>query len=181
MDLPKFKYHPNVYELDLFVKELGRCSVCNEVRDLKYVGSFYSVDDPDYLCPWCIVAGSAAAKYDGSFNDYCGIEGVSPNPDDPEPMIDANLLDEICSRTPSYFSWQQEKWLTHCNEPCAFIDYTDTKMIAPFYNEIKQDLDDSGRGYSSEMLQYISQDGSVVGYLFQCVKCGQHKLHIDCD
>ncbi|WP_231374029.1 CbrC family protein [Aureivirga marina] len=30
MEFPKFKYSPNAYELDLFEKEEGICSVFNE-------------------------------------------------------------------------------------------------------------------------------------------------------
>lgn len=74
MELPKFKYSPNAYSLDLFKEVDGVCSICNEQRNLKYVSSFYSIDKPDYICPWCIANGQAAEKYKGDFNDYCGIE-----------------------------------------------------------------------------------------------------------
>ncbi|MCX5467331.1 CbrC family protein [Acinetobacter nematophilus] len=51
MDYPQFKYHPNAYRLDLFENQIGRCSICNQQHDLKYIGCFYSVDEPDYICP----------------------------------------------------------------------------------------------------------------------------------
>lgn len=82
MKLPQFKYHPNVYDLDLFEEERGECSICHQERNLKYEAPFYSIEDPEYICPWCIADGSAAGKYGGEFNDYCGIEVISPNPDD---------------------------------------------------------------------------------------------------
>lgn len=175
MNYPQFKYHPNAYQLDLFVEVKGRCSVCHEERSLKYEASFYSEEDPEYICPFCIADGRAAKKYQGEFNDYCGIEGVSPDPNDPSPTIPKEMLLEICERTPSYISWQQEVWLSHCNEPCAFIDYADTKTIAPFREEIISELDSIGE----ETLEYLSKDGDCVGYLFQCVQCGKHKLHVD--
>lgn len=181
MKLPHFKYHPNVYELDLFEEEQGECSICLQGRSLRYEGPFYSIEDPEYICPWCIADGSAAEKYNGEFNDYCGIEGVSPNPNDPEPTIQSELLDEICLKTPGYHSWQQGEWQSHCNEPCVFLGYADTDSIQPFYDEIKEELIESGQNYSLEMLNNISKDGHVVGYLFQCAQCGKHKLHIDCD
>lgn len=40
MELPKFKYSPYAYELDLFEKIEGTCSICNQKRDLKYTSSF---------------------------------------------------------------------------------------------------------------------------------------------
>jgi len=123
MKLPTFKYSPNAYDIGVFKKEAGCCSVCNEQREIKYVGSFYSKNKPEYICPWCIANGTASQKYDGEFNDYFGIEGVSCDPADPLPTIDQELLLEITNKTPSYNSIQQEVWLTHCNEPCVFTGY----------------------------------------------------------
>jgi len=181
MELPKFKYSPNAYELDLFDKVEGTCSVCEEKRNLKYNSSFYSVDQPDYICPWCIANGKAAEKYDGEFNDYCGIEGVSPNPNDPKPTIPKGMLTEICTKTPSYSSWQQELWLSHCNEPCAFIGYADNKTIEPILDELKNDIENN-IGYDPDLIKkHLTKDGHLVGYLFKCIKCDKHRLHADCD
>ena len=180
MELPQFKYSPNAYKLNLFEKEEGICSVCNEERKLRYVSSFYSEEELDYICPWCIANGKAATDFDGEFNDYCGIEGVSPDPEDGSSAIPKELLLEITNKTPSYTSWQQEVWLTHCNEPCAFIDYADTKTIAPLMEELQDDIENNG--YDPEFIKsHLSKDGSLVGYLFQCLNCGQHRLHVDCD
>jgi len=180
MELPKFKYSPNAFNLDIFEKEEGICSVCNEKRQIKYTSSFYSVEEPEYICPWCIADGKASEKYNGEFNDYCGIEGVSPEPNDTDPTIPKELILEITNKTPSYTSWQQEVWLTHCNEPCAFIGYADTKTIEPIIEELNDDIENNG--YDPEFIRmHLSKDGSLVGYLFQCVNCEQHRLHVDCD
>ncbi|HRI27303.1 MAG TPA: CbrC family protein [Chitinophagales bacterium] len=180
MELPKFKYSPNAYNLDLFEEEEGTCSVCNQKRQLKYTGSFYSAKEPEYICPWCIANGKAAQKYGGEFNDYYSIEGVSANPDDPEPDVPKTLLTEITQKTPSYTAWQQQVWLTHCHEPCAFIGYADAKTIASFLDEVTEDIERSG--FESQLVKtQLSKSGSLAGYLFQCVKCGRHRLHIDSD
>lgn len=180
MNLPKFKYSPNAYKLDLFDAVEGICSVCEEKRQLKYNSSFYSVDEPEYICPWCIANGKAAEKYDGEFNDYTGIEGVSPDPDEPKPTIPAEQLLEVCCKTPSYSSWQQEQWLSHCNEPCAFIGYADAKTIEPMLDELKDDIENNGFDADS-IKKHLSKDGHLMGYLFQCVTCNTHRLHVDCD
>lgn len=181
MELPKFKYSPNAYTLGMFENLEGICSVCNEKRILRYTSSFYSVVRPEYICPWCIASGEAARKYKGEFNDYAGIEGVLPDPNDPLPAIPTELLLEITNKTPSYTSWQQEVWLTHCNEPCAFIEYADSTTIKPYLEELKEDIEVT-IGYPSELITtHLTKDGSMVGYLFQCVKCGQHRLHAYCD
>lgn len=178
MELPKFKYSPNAYKLDLFEAVEGICSVCNEKRQIKYKCSFYSVEAPEYICPWCIANGKAAEKYDGDFNDYCGIEGVSPDADAPEPTIPREMLLEVCTKTPSYFSWQQEVWLSHCNEPCAFIGYADSLIIQPLINELKDDIENIGLPIKF-FTDGITKDGDLGAYLFQCVKCKQHRLHVD--
>ena len=57
---------------------------------------------------------------------------ASADPDEPDSIaMDRLLLQEVCERTPSYHSWQQEQWLVHCDQPCAFVGYTD-------HTEIKQ-------------------------------------------
>ena len=178
MDYPQFKYHPNAYSLDIFVQEDGVCSICHKQRDLKYDCSFYSVDEPDYICPWCIVNGAAAEKYKGDFNDYCSIESVSPDPNDPPSSIDEKLLDEICSRTPSYVSWQQQVWLVHCNEPCKFIHYATSELLEPILPEVLEDIENSGMPL--EWVQHhLTAESDFSGYLFQCVHCGKHRLHLD--
>lgn len=178
MELPKFRYSPNAYQLDLFENTEGICSVCNEKRQIKYTCSFYSIEKPEYICPWCIANGKAASKYNGDFNDYCGIEGVSPDPNDPEPALPKELLLEITTKTPSYFSWQQEVWLTHCNAPCAFLGYADSQSIKPVVDELKDDIENSGIP-AEYIINGLTKESDLGAYLFQCVNCGQHRLHID--
>ncbi len=45
---------------------------------MEYNSSFYSIEEPKYICPWCIADGSAAEKYDGKFNDSYSIKGGKP-------------------------------------------------------------------------------------------------------
>ena len=178
MDLPKFRLSPNAYALDLFVAESGICSCCGQQRELKYNSSFYSRQGLDYLCPWCIADGSAAKRFEGEFNDYLGIEGVSCDPDEADSIVmDKDLLLEVCERTPSYHSWQQGQWLVHCDQPCAFMGYTDYAEIQSLQTELAADIADMPERY----LQAINKTGVPVGgYLFRCVRCGAHRLHTDC-
>ncbi len=172
MELPHFKYSPNAFSLNIFVEEEGICSACDEERTIRYNSSFYSYEEQEYICPWCIENGNAALTLDGYFIDYESIE----NPK----TINEDLKSELCERTPSYNGWQQEVWLTHCNQPCAFIGYADTKTIEPFMEELQDDINNIR--YKKEfVLQNLSKDGRLVGYLFQCLICNKHRLHIDCD
>jgi uncharacterized protein CbrC (UPF0167 family) len=180
MELPKFKYSPNAYKIGVCEEIEGICSGCGDKRNIKYTSSFYSVENPEYICPFCIADGKATEKYDGEFNDYAGIEGVSPDPKDPSPTIPKEMLLEVSERTPSYTSWQQEEWLSHCNEPCAFIGYADGETVKPFIDELEEDIKKFG-SEREEILESLSKDRSCVGYLFQCLHCGKHRLHIDFD
>ena len=181
MDLPIFRYSPNAYSINVFEEEPGECSICNQPRQMKYTASFYSIETPDYICPWCIADGSAAKMYQGEFNDYVGIEGISPDPATVgQDSIPAESALEVSERTPSYISWQQEVWLSHCGEPCAFIGYANGETIKPYAEELTADMENLG--YDMEfMADNLSKDGSLVGYLFECLQCGTHRLHVDCD
>ena len=164
---PTFKYHPNAYELDIFIHEEGECSVCNQLRHLKYSADFYSDEEPEYICPWCIANGLAAEKFAGSFNDYIGVE-----------VIPKDKLDEVLYRTPSYISWQQQVWLSHCNEPCAFLAYVGAKEILPFWDELIKDIEQ--QELSADFVKAnLSKDGDMIGYLFECLHCSKKRLHID--
>ncbi|MEH6978944.1 CbrC family protein [Bacillus pseudomycoides] len=39
-------------------------------------------------------------------------------------------MKELIHRTPGYGGWQQEYWLSHCNDFCAFIGYVEWEEIA---------------------------------------------------
>jgi uncharacterized protein CbrC (UPF0167 family) len=67
--LPEFKYNPNALKLEIIVKGEAECPVCNKKREYAYEGPFYSAEEVEDICPWCIKDGSAAAKYDGEFQD----------------------------------------------------------------------------------------------------------------
>lgn len=179
MELPTFKYSPNAYKIGVFKEEEGRCSICDQHRKIKYDNSFYSAEEPGYICPWCIADGRAAKKYDGEFNDAAGIE--TPLDYDRDDELKATFdekITEVAERTPSFVSWQQEVWLSHCNEPCAFIDYADSEMIKPIYHELEADVENTG--YDRALItNSLSKEGSLVGYLFQCLQCGTHRLHVD--
>ena len=179
MDLPVFRYSPNAYHINVFKEEPGECSICNQARQIKYTASFYSVERPDYICPWCIADGSAAKKYGGEFNFYDDIEGISADPATVvHNSIPAELARQLVERTPSYIAWQARVWLSHCGEPCAFVDYVDWETVEQYETELIADIENLGCGVDF-IKANLSKDGRVVGYLFECLQCGTHRLHAD--
>lgn len=111
--LPHFRYHPEPLASGSIEASAATCQCCGKARGYVYTGSPYSRHElpPGSLCPWCIADGSAAARYEASFSDDY-------------PLLDAgvaaNIVTEVCERTPGYASWQQERWLVCCEDACAF-------------------------------------------------------------
>lgn len=173
-DLPEFKYNPNAVKLGIIKKEKTTCPVCEQARDYVYQGPFYSVEDVEGICPWCIKDGSAANKYNGEFQDAASCDEV----DRPEYII------ELTKRTPGYSGWQQERWLSHCGDFCALQSYVGWAEIKDFQEELSDDLSEirSDHGLTQgELEKYLVNNGSMQGYLFKCIHCGKHRLTIDTD
>ena len=181
-DLPKFKYHPDPTGTGAFVVgETAKCDCCNNETDIYYERPFYSVEDITALCPFCIANGKAAEKFNGEFQNYCSIEGISPNPNVPSTFDNNEAIMEVTMRTPGYRGWQQEVWLSHCNDLCAFLGYV-------AWDDIKDKLDDFAsletdiQGYRmtvSDLEKHLIKDGHLQGYLFQCLHCKKYRLHMD--
>lgn len=173
--LPSFKYHPNPIETGAFIQgEPQRCECCGELTDTWYESPFYSRDDVECICPECIANGSAAKKFNGQFQDDYSVDEVS----------DESKLDELVHRTPGYHGWQQEYWPAHCDDYCAFIGYVgwDDLVNMGIDKEIEESYGSEINGWDIELLkQNMRNGGSMQGYLFKCLHCGQYRLQIDCD
>ncbi|MDO4258294.1 MAG: CbrC family protein [Actinomycetaceae bacterium] len=163
-ELPTFRYHPDPVGSGVFAQALDFiCDCCEKPRQWRYKAGFYSVDEAE-ICPWCIADGSAYEKYDADFiDDFID--------DDPEPSEESE--NEVRHRTPSYSSWQGEMWRTHCGEAMAFMGYVS-------WDDVKdnQELVDSFE--LDDVVQDMSVDGDLTGYLFQCLHCGMQLGYSDC-
>ena len=169
----QFKYHPNVYELDIFFKaeegEFPVCECCGRETEYSYE-RIYAIEEVNCLCPECIASGKAAEKFDGTF-----IQGAEDDKvDDPEKVR------ELYERTPGYHSWQGEEWLACCNDYCAFIGYTDIDRL----NEMgiaDEVLDKFDEDTAEFIRNAMTENGHIYGYLFRCLHCGKYHLGTDAD
>jgi uncharacterized protein CbrC (UPF0167 family) len=183
-NLPKFKYHPNPIETGAFkTDKIVTCDCCGQETNIYYTTPFYSVDDIEALCPFCIANGKAAEKFDGEFQDYSSIEGISSSPSTPNTLDNKEAVEEVTMRTPGYCGWQQEVWLSHCNDLCAFIGYVGWNEIKDKLNDfVDLELDIKDYDYSlDELSKCLVNKGSLQGYLFQCLHCKKYRLYLDCD
>jgi uncharacterized protein CbrC (UPF0167 family) len=171
---PFFRYNPNAYQLGIIARKDNKCSCCKEERSWVYEGPFYSREEVVGICPWCIEDGSAARKFKGEFQDLTSCD----------PVEEEEYLLELVYRTPGYTGWQQEVWLSHCGDFCAFKDYVGWKEIMHLKEELADDLEQikSDHNFSQEELEgNLTKAGSFQGYLFQCLHCQKYRLAVDAD
>lgn len=168
--LPHFKYHPNPLATGAFweSEEPVICSCCQKPTHIAYETPFYSIENIDELCPDCIASGAAAKKFDGEFQDECSVDEVS----------DEAKLDELIHRTPGYCGWQQEYWRAHCDDFCAFIGYVGYRELKQM-GIVEEVLENSEWELSD--IEYMTNGGSLQGYLFQCIHCGKYLIWADYD
>ena len=173
-ELPYFKYNPNVLELGIVEKIDFTCPVCEQKRDYAYNGGIYAIEEVEFICPWCVANGKAAEKYNGMYIDDASCEEVS----------DPSKLNELVTTTPNYSSWQQEEWLAHHDDYCAFQQYVGWKEIEHLKENLSDDIVRIRYEYGltqAEFEEYLVNDGGMQGYLFKCRHCDQYRLHVDTD
>lgn len=162
--LPQFTYLSDDFTRNVFIQQSATCHCCGKDTEHHYNGTIYRVGDSDItLCPWCIHDGSAAAKYACSFNDLYD-----------EALHDA-IAAEVCERTPGYSSWQDQSWVTHCNDACVYHGDASAKDVADASAETRQkwmsDYEMDEDSWSQMMAGY--QPGGDQGvYKFVCRHCG---------
>lgn len=113
MSQPKFTYCPNPIACRVVERSHSHCSCCGLSTEFVYTGSIDGElsDAVEVLCPDCIASGLAASKYQIVFNTPDCLQSNK---------LPQTVIDEVVYRTPSYSSWQQQKWLCHCEDACEF-------------------------------------------------------------
>lgn len=170
--IPVFKYHPNPLQTGVIEHMHTHCPVCDQDREYCYIGPIYCIEEIEGICPWCIKSGEAAKKYDVTFQD----------PDSCEPVDNKTFTIELTERTPGYSAWQQEKWLSHCGDYCAFVGHVGLAEIKHLQEELKDDIEELSSRLDLEPKEYaknLLKHGHHQGYLFQCIHCGKHRLTAD--
>lgn len=168
----KFKYHPDPLKTGAFQNDKTvTCDCCGKQTDVYYTNPFYSAEDVEYLCPECIASGAAAEKFDGEFQDSASTDEVS----------DPAKLDELIHRTPGYCGWQQEYWLAHCGDYCAFLGYPTWEDLENdgIAAEIEETYREDICGIDFEDAREHIQENEC--YLFKCLHCGKHFIYLDFD
>ena len=203
MQLPYFKYHPDPISTGAIEQSSKTCESCLQSRGFIYIGSFYNRNNINDICPWCIADGSAVEKFDGSFISKTDIEETI----EPEKKSKRNLPDlikkilglsssknekstipkwreELFCKTPGFSSFQEETWLSHCQEPCEFHGIATTKDFKMISEEEKMRLFENS-SVCDVLLKELQEgkDDRKQDYYFKfaCSKCGEIRILEDLD
>jgi uncharacterized protein CbrC (UPF0167 family) len=113
MDLPKFRYFADPVASGAIGASDNVCSCCGERRGLAYLGNVHPLKangvEPETICAWCLADGSAAKKFDLEFVRALRGENLSDE-----------VLVELTTKTPAFSTWQEPKWICHCQDACVF-------------------------------------------------------------
>lgn len=172
-EIPSFTYHPDPVATGAIKRKDAACPCCSKATHYVYAKSPYCVDEVDDLCPWCIADGSAAQKFDATFIDESPLveAGVPPK-----------IIEEVARRTPGYISWQQDAWLSCCEDACVFhgnlrkseMQSLPFDTIAEFRREHR--VDDHIWG---QLFEDYEPGGSPAIYKFVCRHCARIHLGFD--
>jgi len=178
MPLPSFKYHPDTVASGSVKPSDAECVCCGKARGYVYDGAPYCEADDleDAICPWCIADGSAHEKYDATFVAEDSLTG----------KVTPAILEEVTQRTPGFSSWQQEEWLTCCNDACAFLEPVGHAELAARYPQLEgavityivQEMGISG-GAAHQLYRALDRDRGPTAYVFQCLHCDNKPFYID--
>lgn len=172
LHLPRFRYHPDPISTGAFKEgEAEVCPCCETECTVYYSIRPYCVENVENLCPDCIASGRAAEKYKASF--------VADAEEDGE--ISKEMIDTLFHRTPGYISWQGEYWLSCCGEYCAYLGTVGTRELKELGIADQVLSEYESRNEFEDVELYLEKDGSLCGYLFQCLHCGKHHLWVDAD
>jgi uncharacterized protein CbrC (UPF0167 family) len=193
-----FKYFKGpIDEMSDLVIEHSVCSICGKTDhcfELDYtITNVFSDDEKDgkFGCYSCLKEGRFEFWHDTEFGmlDENGLSKVYKHNMDNPPLIAIEKLVEL-RRTPQIISWQQELWLTHCDD---FMVYKGTWEPKDFYSNSK---DGDGKALfmsmTNEELNHLWDDSLPENetlleewyptyYVFRCSHCGKMRGNWDCD
>lgn len=168
--LPAFTYFTPA-ALDAVVKASDEvCDCCGQRRGHLYTGPFYTTARGVDLCLHCIADGSAAAKYEGSFNDIV-VTWDGHVIDAEAAKAPQSVIDELLHRTPGYETWQGNRWAFHCGDGGIFQGDASDAVIVNASEAAKAHFDRDGEGPTFEELFGDPQHRPST-YHFKCRQCG---------
>lgn len=178
--LPSFTYHPDPMASGSFEARETTCLSCEQLRAYVYVGPVYAEADLDEaICPWCISNGLAHERFGVQFTDIDAIGDY-----DPTVSVPINIKEEVAYRTPGFNGWQQERWLNHCGDACAFLGPAGKAEVEALGStDLIYSLRVDAKMNDDEFAEYLGKMDKQAGptaYVFRCLHCGKYQGYSDC-
>ena len=175
MNFPLFKYHPDPIASGSVAESDETCLCCDQKRGFIYTGPVYAIEDLDNkICPWCIADGSAAEKFEAVFTDEDGIG---------EEELAVETQEKVARRTPGFAAWQQERWLSCCNDAAAFLGpmgSAELKKLGPSALDALRAETGLEDEKWNDFFTSLDRHNGPTAYVFQCLHCSSIKAYCDC-
>ena len=172
--LPTFRYHPDPIATGSIVRSDKTCACCSKAGGWIYVASVYGPSNlRGNICPWCIASGTAALRYNCSFNDDSPLA---------EAQLAPAIILEVSRKTPGYSSWQQEVWQACCDDACEFHgDAPASEMKALSDESLVRIQDDWQISLKrlDDLLNVYVPGGGIAIFKFVCRHCHRAKYALD--
>jgi uncharacterized protein CbrC (UPF0167 family) len=175
---PQFTYFTPAAFLAVVEPSSTACDACGQAKGVRYTGPFYSRTRDLCICPDCIANGTAATKFNGTFNDIV-VEWEGEIVNQEAHRAGTAIVDELLHRTPGYSSWQGNIWMFHCADGAVF--HGDA-----FSEEIDNAADDTRKHWETvnglkwdRVMHPDVRDKYMGVYRFDCRHCGLVMLHWD--
>jgi uncharacterized protein CbrC (UPF0167 family) len=100
--------------------------------------------------------------------------------------VPAAVLEDLARRTPGFSAWQQERWLFHCGDGCAYLGAIGWEQLVQ-HPDARAAVEHqvSGWGLDADDVEAfvgsLDPDGASTAYLFRCLTCGTHLAYADAD
>jgi uncharacterized protein len=175
MTFPLFRYHPDPIASGSVAESETQCLCCEQKRGFIYTGPVHAEDTLEKkICPWCIADGQAAEKFEAVFTDKAGIGADE---------LAVETQEKVARRTPGFASWQQERWLSCCNDAAAFLGpmgYEELKKFGPeAAAAVKEHCGLEGDEWLN-FLRSLKRDEAPTAFVFQCLHCSAIRAYTDC-
>ena len=172
--LPSFRYYADPVGEGVFVRSDATCDACGRARGWLADCVLYSAEvDGPAICPWCVADGTAARKWDGTFNEV--FEAIA-----------TARSQEVCERTPGITTWQDWDWPCHCDDAMRYLGRpgeAELRARPAALENLLVNLRQYAWGTDEEQVAGFlgGLGGSVVAYHFGSLHCGADTVVWDSD
>jgi uncharacterized protein CbrC (UPF0167 family) len=192
----RFEYFQGpISDMAMLCKEEKKCSICNSTGNCFELGTAIiqseEASEAGYGCMECLSNGKFEFWHDTDIGvlDEKGLsKAYKHNQPPPSNFPEAALV--ALRRTPQIATWQQELWLSHCND---FMAYQGTWQPEDFF---KQSANGDGHALFIKMTdkeythlwesslpngETVLKAWHATYYTFKCRHCGKLRGNWDCD